>query len=353
MTKIPSQILSAILRVWACCVFITNVQAAEEDDRKLGLELQKLAALGSDRVLEIFDANQTRGVATIVSEDGYLIGKQSDLAQIDEILIRLGSKKIPPRLVELLPSLDLVVIKVPAHGLDSISWKKEEKAVTMGDWLVSVGSKKKEASLGVVSAKTREIKPSRAALGIRMSTPTANETGVGILGVVPNSPAQRAGLAAGDKLLSIDNENVASPADVKRLITASAPGQAIVIEIERKGRRFSVSASLEDASILGNPMETSQVLNGRTSLRRVDFPQVIQHDTPLSPDLMGGALLDLDGNFVGINIARVNRFTTYALPAHVFADAVQRAISEDRQRRAAARGSLLVPIGPQGSAKNL
>jgi S1-C subfamily serine protease len=42
---------------------------------------------------------------------------------------------------------------------------------------------------------------------------------------------------------------------------------------------------------------------------------VIQHDVSLPPTAMGGPLLNLDGKALGINVARVDRVTTYALPA--------------------------------------
>jgi hypothetical protein len=42
---------------------------------------------------------------------------------------------------------------------------------------------------------------------------------------------------------------------------------------------------------------------------------VLQHDTVLRPQQIGGPLIDLDGHAVGINIARADRVSSYALPA--------------------------------------
>jgi serine protease Do len=44
---------------------------------------------------------------------------------------------------------------------------------------------------------------------------------------------------------------------------------------------------------------------------------VLEHDTILQPNQCGGPLVDLDGQVVGINIARANRVATYAIPARV------------------------------------
>ena len=56
-------------------------------------------------------------------------------------------------------------------------------------------------------------------------------------------------------------------------------------------------------------------LGGPLSERRSGFPYVLEHDTVLRPKDCGGPLVDLDGNAVGINIARVSRVSSYALPA--------------------------------------
>jgi len=58
-------------------------------------------------------------------------------------------------------------------------------------------------------------------------------------------------------------------------------------------------------------------LGGQLSTRRAGFPIVLQHDTVLAPDQCGGPIVDLDGNVVGINIARAGRVNSYAVPAEV------------------------------------
>ena len=42
---------------------------------------------------------------------------------------------------------------------------------------------------------------------------------------------------------------------------------------------------------------------------------MIQHDTVLYPDECGGPVVDTQGRFVGLNIARAGRVVSYALPA--------------------------------------
>jgi S1-C subfamily serine protease len=61
-------------------------------------------------------------------------------------------------------------------------------------------------------------------------------------------------------------------------------------------------------------MSRNARMSGPVSKRKDNFPMIIQHDISLPPTAMGGAVLDLDGKALGINVARVDRVTTYALP---------------------------------------
>ncbi|MDA7888921.1 S1C family serine protease, partial [Akkermansiaceae bacterium] len=54
---------------------------------------------------------------------------------------------------------------------------------------------------------------------------------------------------------------------------------------------------------------------GALSEKTSGFPDAIQHDIPLPPQLCGGPLLDLTGQCIGINVSRAGRTKTYAIPA--------------------------------------
>jgi serine protease Do len=78
-------------------------------------------------------------------------------------------------------------------------------------------------------------------------------------------------------------------------------------------------------------------LGGPLSRRRAGFPSVLQHDSVLRPRDCGGPIVDLDGNVVGVNIARASRVASYALPVSVVrpvvAEMLQHAVA-DRDRAA-------------------
>ena len=74
---------------------------------------------------------------------------------------------------------------------------------------------------------------------------------------------------------------------------------------------------LLDLTELANGETFQEDIGGRLSKRRTGFPLALQHDTVLQPNQCGGPLVDLDGQVVGINIARASRVASYALPAAV------------------------------------
>jgi membrane-associated protease RseP (regulator of RpoE activity) len=61
--------------------------------------------------------------------------------------------------------------------------------------------------------------------------------------VVPDGPAARAGLKAGDRITQIDTHEVASAADLMFVLTMAKPGQEAKITYVRDGKTFTVTAT--------------------------------------------------------------------------------------------------------------
>ena len=91
--------------------------------------------------------------------------------------------------------------------------------------------------------------PGGARLGVlldgRASSP--GRSGARVRRVEPGSPAEAAGLEAGDVIVSIAGEPVAGPADVVRAVGARRPGQTVEVEVLRDGERRTLSVTLAAA----------------------------------------------------------------------------------------------------------
>jgi serine protease Do len=68
--------------------------------------------------------------------------------------------------------------------------------------------------------------------------------GVGITGIVKNSPAEKAGLKKDDVVLRFDNENVTSVRKLNRLVSEVAPDQTVRMAINRGGAQQELSVTI-------------------------------------------------------------------------------------------------------------
>ena len=82
-----------------------------------------------------------------------------------------------------------------------------------------------------------------AVLGLVIATPPG-EQGVVAVRVVPRSPAAQAGLQEGDEIVSVDGEEVASPAQLGEFIREKEPGAKVKIAYRRDGEEKTATAQL-------------------------------------------------------------------------------------------------------------
>jgi serine protease Do len=175
---------------------------------------------------------------------------------------------------------------------------------------------------GVVSVQARSLREGdKAYLGIIMDFNAARQDGVRIDQVMPGSAAQKGGLRKGDVITALDQSEIAGAMEMRNQLQRLRPGSKIAISYTRANtqRRTTVRlGSLEDnATIRRVPrerMEQMQRMGATPSRVRTDFPSVIQSDMPIDPRDAGAPVTDLDGNVVGIAIARGSRIKSFIIP---------------------------------------
>jgi thiol-disulfide isomerase/thioredoxin len=82
-------------------------------------------------------------------------------------------------------------------------------------------------------------------LGVELAAPLGGEAGVLVRDVLRNSPAARAGLMPGDRILRIDSEAVARPPDVVRIVSAHQAGDRVGVVLVRGGADRLLAVVLE------------------------------------------------------------------------------------------------------------
>jgi S1-C subfamily serine protease len=123
------------------------------------------------------------------------------------------------------------------------------------------------------------------------------------------------------------NENLA------KIIASHRPGDVVTIRYSRNGSEAECQVCLASRRHVQMNWGGEDFANHGTSLRTDNFPDVIQHDLPLNPGDMGGAVFVLQGRAVALNIARVDRVTNFALPVESFLPNVTRWMKRDRAKR--------------------
>lgn len=78
-------------------------------------------------------------------------------------------------------------------------------------------------------------------LGIRLS---GSLQGVNIVEVVPQSPADAAGLKTGDVIVSVDNQNVQRVEQVQAILSSKAAGDTVTLRIRRNDALLDISVRL-------------------------------------------------------------------------------------------------------------
>ena len=94
--------------------------------------------------------------------------------------------------------------------------------------------------------------PERAFLGV--SSGAAPDGGAAIGGVLPGSPAARAGLREGDTIVEISGQPVQDPDDVSAVVNSRRPGDEVRVVVERGGERRTLTVTLgEQPERASNP----------------------------------------------------------------------------------------------------
>ena len=264
-------------------------------------------------------------VGVAVSSDGLIITKASEFIESSKVRVYTANgKSYRPTVLDRDQKHDLLLLRIFSKDLKPISWGTSDK-IALGNWIASA-SADKGIRLGAVSAKRRPIARSGGAIGVMLGQ-EYEEGGVKIDSVAPRGSAKAAGLKAGDVIKLLNGKTVKTKSDLIDAVKARNPGDRIDVDIVREGKPMSFAVTLRSRSALLDNWERDPMMGGLASKRVDDYPEVIQHDTPLDAAAMGGLLLDLEGRVIGMNIARLDRVTTFALPAEIVRDAVDKLIA--------------------------
>lgn len=284
-------------------------------------------------------------LGTIISPDGYILTKASELR--DKFYCLVDGKELDGKLVCRRDDFDLALIKVEAKDLQPIKWASQSDP-NPGSLTVSLtldSKEDKKAALGIISVPVREIGSSvaanRAVIGVQFS---ADLESVKLDSVTKNGPAEKAGIKAGDTLLSIDGVVYKSREEITKALSKMKPGQVIKVEVQRmkdkETEKLKLDVTLGDRAKVFADQPSGRRSDMQTAMfdaaagvskRKEDFPEAVTHDSALRNAQMGGPLLNLYGQAIGLNIARFDRTGSYALTYKTLQPIIQKMIEEGKK----------------------
>ncbi|MCX2476852.1 trypsin-like peptidase domain-containing protein [Pedobacter sp. MC2016-05] len=132
------------------------------------------------------------------------------------------------------------------------------------------------------------------------------------------SPAEALGLEVGDELVSFGGHELKSSKEFVAAVSQYWPADEVLISWKRKEKLYkgAVTFAWQAQSVSKHPVDR---FAGGKSKRRDGFDAVYTHDLALLPQQIGTSVYDLEGNFVGINIARFSRTSTLIMPSYKIA----------------------------------
>lgn len=159
----------------------------------------------------------------------------------------------------------------------------------------------------------------------------AKDGGAEIGFVRPGSPAELAGIASGEILLKIDDTAVTDQKSIDAVIGAKKIGDKVGLTLKRDGKEVKVEVELAEQDAPPPPPGGGRPnVKGPINDRYTHLGKVIQHDGVVLPSQQGSPVYDLDGNVIGLNIARADRTRTFALPAQRVSEVLEELLKQAR-----------------------
>lgn len=308
------------------------IQTGDEFLRDVLNAFRPSEALAAQSTHLVFRGTEWRSLCTVIHADGYAVTKASEIeTQNNQALTVMLTKDrmVPAEIVKIFSDHDLALIKLKdSSGLSAVSLDHAKTELPLGLFISAASSGPDAAAIGVISVSPRALKGEvRAFLGAMLGP---DKQGVMVKQVVPGGSAAKSGIQQGDVITKVDGEKLDSVEKLTKKLAASKPGTAMILDLLRGGVESAVKLALGDRAKSDSKANAQNTMGTEISDMRSGFQRALQTDLPITPEECGGPVVDLDGNIVGITIARAGRINTYVL----LADEVRKLLEPELEKLA-------------------
>lgn len=270
---------------------------------------------------------------TVVEDGTRILTKWSEIAQFADTLYIMGrdGEGAKAEVTGVFTDEDLALLTIPITAVESENItpvKFHTSDLSLGRFLVAVRPDGKPGAFGVVGVLERNLRETdKAHLGIMADFEYRGE-GVRIANVQPEYGAAKAGLRAGDLILSVNDRDISGLQELKNALSGKNPGDKVTLRIESAGKERDVEVLLSNRPVLGQfaggRLNAMERMGGELSSIRDSFSQVVQSDMKIKADQIGGPVVDLQGRVVGITMARADRTRTYIMGSAAVIDLLKK-----------------------------
>ena len=264
--------------------------------------------------VELLDGNDRRlCYGIIVDPAGHVLTKASEVtAAGDTLQCRfIGGITVSAAVTDMFQPYDLALVKVSATGLRAVDWELGANE-DPGTIVLATGLDEVPLSFGVLSVHTRRLNP--GFIGVSLAT---SPNGAFVRGVLPQSAAVAAGIEPGDIISEVEGQPIPDAETLINTIKKFSIGDEVRIKINRSGTELETLVLLGSrfAAMPDPNKEMLERMEVKLSANRIDYPSALEHDLPLDPSECGGPLVNLEGQVIGMNIARAGRIRSLAISA--------------------------------------
>lgn len=284
--------------------------------------VRPVARPASQSTVQVWSGNRWVASGTVIGDGSQALTKWTEIGLAPGTLRAVGGngQTALATVKGVYPDEDLALLQLEGARFAPVEWS-QNPSPAVGSMLIAAGAGDTPFGVGVVSVANRVLREADLAfIGILVADPD-DRAGLIIESTTEDGAARAAGLKAGDVLISLDGKKVSSSNELRVALLAYKPGDTVRTVVDRNGAEREVDVELtgrpEFAGFSEPRLKAMRRMGGPISVGASThpYPVVLQTDMKLKPYECGGPVVDLDGEVIGISLARVDRTRSYVLSA--------------------------------------
>lgn len=274
--------------------------------------------------VRIWSGKRRLAYGTVIGEGNRILTKWSEVARAaNGILIQTSSGETrSAKVTGVYEDEDLAVLEIAGTSLPAVRWSRTEPK--LGSFIAAPQPDGRPAAFGVVSVLERNLRETdQAFLGV-MGDIDHKGPGVRIRSVTEESGAAAAGIKPGDVILKVGPREISGLLELKNSLVGISPGSTVKVLAQTRDGEKTFDVLLGNRpqlpSFPGDRLRVMERMGTTPSRVRDSFSRVIQTDMRLEPNLVGGPVVNLKGEVIGITMARGDRTRSFVMPASAVAE---------------------------------